>query len=55
MVSSLAEQIDKSQIIDDIYDSEVELAPFSPASSVSVMSVGSDSSPSPDPDSNNHR
>lgn len=35
-----------------IYDSESELAPFSPASSVSLMSVGSDqSSPSPSPTS----
>jgi len=34
-----------------IYDSETELAPFSPASSVSLMSVGSDPSPSPSPTS----
>ena len=34
-----------------IYDSESELAPFSPASSVSLMSVGSEPSPSPSPTS----
>ena len=37
-----------------IYDSETELAPFSPASEVSVMSVGSDCSLSPDPEASQH-